>query len=71
MDFGWRTCIYGVISIILLCIITDIIGNYSEKMEEALSMNMIFTPLAIILTAILEGCHYIIKQMYIKYKQKA
>jgi len=56
-----RYWIYGVVSIVLIGMLSDFAGKYDQKLGEMLSMDMIFTPLVIIMMIAIDACYQLLK----------
>ena len=56
-----RYWIFGIISIGLVAVFSDFAGKYNQKLEEILSMDMVFTPLVIMMILIIEGFYQLLK----------
>jgi len=56
-----RYWIYGVVSIVLIGMLSDFAGKYDQKLGEMLSMDMVFTPLVIIIMVAIESCYQLLK----------
>ena len=58
-----RYWIYGVVSIVLIGMLSDFAGKYDQKLGGMLSMDMVFTPLVIIMMVAIESCYQFSKWM--------
>lgn len=56
-----RYWIFGMISIGVIAALSDFAGKYDQKLGEILSMDMVFTPLVIILLLTIEGFYQLLK----------
>ena len=56
-----RYWIFGIISIGLIAVLSDFAGKYDQRLGEILSMDMVFTPLVVIMIITIEGFYQLLK----------
>lgn len=68
MNYSGKYWILGGVSAIIVWIISNIAGNYDERLKEILSSHMVFVPLVFVGMIIIEGSYHLFKWIYRKYK---
>ncbi|WP_110955622.1 hypothetical protein [Anaerosinus massiliensis] len=56
-----RYWLFGIVSIGIMGILSDFAEKYDQKFGEILSMDMVFTPMVIIMMLIIDGCYQLFK----------
>ena len=56
-----RYWLFGVVSIVVMLMLSDFAGRYDQKLGEMLSMDMVFTPLVIIMMIAIDACYQLLK----------
>lgn len=59
-----RYTIIYILGLLIVAIVAEIIGEYSPRLEEILSMNIVFGPVAFVVAIILEGIYQLICKFY-------